>query len=102
MGYNTYFSLKVDGTEYDQDVHKFVFDFFMNKHDFVPCDDYCKWYTYDDDMLELSRLFPSIKFELHGDGEDEEDLWTTYYLNGKKQRCQAQISYDPFDINKLQ
>jgi len=39
--------------------------------------------------------------EIFAQGEDSEDLWVEYYLNGKMQREKAVISYEPFDENKL-
>lgn len=56
-----------------------------------------KWYDHDDDMLLLSRRFPNILFTLHGDGENQEDMWFTYYANGKMQHCQAEIIYPDFN-----
>lgn len=104
MGYETYFILKMDGQEYREDLHKGIWEFFISKTDigYVPHAETCKWYRYNDDMIELSRLYPHIKFELHGAGEDDGDLWITYYVNGKRQRCEGTITYEPFDINKLE
>ena len=53
-------------------------------------------------MEEFSKLFPGIVFRLHGDGDGEEnDLWDEYYLDGKSQRCDAEIIYPPYDPSKL-
>ena len=62
----------------------------------------CKWYEHDEDMLKLSLEFPYILFTLHGDGEDSEDMWYTYYLNGKMQEDRAQIVYNGFDERLLE
>lgn len=64
---------------------------------------YCnaKWYDHDDDMMRLSGRFPDILFSLHGDGENREDMWETYYLNGRMQYCEAEITYPPFDESRL-
>lgn len=64
---------------------------------------YCnaKWYDHDDDMMRLSGRFPDILFSLHGDGENQEDMWETYYLNGRMQYCGAEITYPPFDESRL-
>lgn len=64
---------------------------------------YCsaKWYDHDDDMMRLSGRFPDILFSLHGDGENHEDMWETYYLNGRMQYCEAEITYPPFDESQL-
>lgn len=65
------------------------------------CADCVKWCDHDKDMIEVSKLFPNVLFCLHGEGESNEDLWNTYYLNGKAQDCPATVVYPPFDPTKL-
>ena len=65
---------------------------------------YCseaKWYDHDEDMIALSHRFPDVLFTLYGDGEESDDMWYTYYLNGMSQDAPAQITYDDFDESKL-
>lgn len=64
---------------------------------------YCnaKWYDHDEDMMRLSGRFPDILFSLHGNGENQEDMWDAYYLNGRMQYCGAKITYPPFDESQL-
>lgn len=62
---------------------------------------YAKWYDHDDDMLLLSRRFPEILFCLHGEGEESEDMWNSYYYDGKTQYCRAVITYEDFNPQKL-
>ena len=64
-------------------------------------DDECKWYNNEDDMLLLSKEFPDVLFKLHGEGQDNEDIWDKYFMNGKMQYCPAEIMYPPFDRAKL-
>lgn len=63
---------------------------------------YCRWYDWDKDMAALSLEYPDILFTLYGDGEDSDDLWCAYFLNGKKQIAAAEIVYPPFDPVKLE
>lgn len=72
-------------------------------HDMWSPEESCKWYDHDKDMKALSLRFQDVVFMLHGEGEEEEDKWNKYYLNGQVQACQAKITieYEPFDINKL-
>ena len=60
--------------------------------------DCCKWYQHDQDMLELSKMFPDVWFIVHGDGEEYDDLWYKYYHNGQMQECRGEvyIDYEPF------
>lgn len=61
-----------------------------------------RWYYSEEDMLLLSKRFPSMVFHLHGEGENAEDLWNAHYWNGKSQRCPASIQYDPYDPSELE
>jgi hypothetical protein len=54
-----------------------------------------KWYDHEDDMKEIAKQFPSILFELHGEGEENGDLWVKYFKGDKFQHCPAKITYDP-------
>lgn len=60
-----------------------------------------KWYDHNENMIEFSKRYPDILFELEGEGEDAKDNWKAYYHNGKSQICRAKIVYDEPDINKL-
>ena len=61
-----------------------------------------KWYEHDEDMKELSLLFPHLLFDLYGDGEDSDDMWHTYYKGGKMQHCPAEITFPVYDESKLE
>jgi len=41
-----------------------------------------KWYPWQNDMVELSRAYPDIWFEVSGDGEESEDLWESRWKDG--------------------
>ena len=63
--------------------------------------DMMKWYDHEEDMCELSKLFPNILFTLEGFGEEQGDIWREYFYNGKFQYAPATIIFDEFDENKL-
>lgn len=63
--------------------------------------DSCKWYEHESDMKRISKEFPSVVFELSGEGEESGDIWKEYYKNGRMQRCNARIEFDPYDENQL-
>lgn len=64
-------------------------------------EDSCKWYEWEKDMLEVSKKFPNNIFRMSGDGEESDDKWIVYIMNGKIQHCPVQISYDPLDLSKI-
>lgn len=61
-----------------------------------------KGWEHNNIMIDLSLKFPNILFTLHGEGEENDDLWRKYYLNGKIQVEYAQITYGEFDKEKLE
>lgn len=61
----------------------------------------CKWYDHDKDMKSISFAFPDVLFILEGSGEETDDRWKAYFLNGKTQRCAGEIRFPPFDASKL-
>jgi hypothetical protein len=69
---------------------------------YISGTDTTKWYEHDKDMVELSEQFPSVLFELQGEGENSEDLWKTYYRGGRLQHASAIIVYPPFDVSALE
>lgn len=62
---------------------------------------HCKWYDHEDDMRLLSSKFPDNVFWLSGCGEDSEDMWQKFFVDGRMQLCYAKIVYDDFDVSKL-
>lgn len=122
MGYYTYFELSTKENKYPitnimmymkkefkKDDWFYPFEseidnllFVEEKNDFsLDCDDVAKWYEHDEEMIELSLQFPQTVFCLYGEGEENGDLWYKYYKNGKMQVCEAKITYDEYDENKL-
>ena len=60
-----------------------------------------KWYDSTEDLKAFSKKYPTVLFELSGEGEESGDIWMEYFLNGKSQRCGAIITYEKFDENKM-
>lgn len=100
MGYYTSFSFQVlDGNDGVTDYEEEIMDISGYGYLF---DDSVSWYTHQFDMRLLSSRHPTTLFKLTGDGEDSGDLWEEYYLGGKMQRCDAKITFDPYDPSKLE
>lgn len=111
MGYNTYYTLNVSNAPntvlLSDDTYNRLEEAFDHlgwfeegsiRDSLSVC---ARWYNYEEDMLAFSRKFPEVLFELHGEGENNDDMWYAYFLDGKIQRCPAIITYDDFDIAKL-
>lgn len=125
MGYATYYTLEVldvDHKGYDaMQIAKYIqekqeedefYAFASEISDFIEsgshdeefvfdCDEECKWDDHESEMIELSKTFPDIVFKLHGEGEENGDLWDQYFMNGRMQYCPAEIVYPPFDKTQL-
>ena len=54
--------------------------------------DQTKWYEWETDMRKLSKDLPHILLHISGDGEDKEDIWEAYFLNGKCQLCEGVVT----------
>lgn len=68
----------------------------------LGCLEPVKWYSNEEDMREVSKQFPDVLFCLHGEGDDSDDIWDEYFLNGRSQVCCAEIVIPPFDPSKLE
>ena len=112
MGYYTYYSLEHDCTDREKYEH------IVNEMESMDLFDYCgfhaypanlgfssydtvKWYDWEEDMRKVSAAFPDVHFTLHGEGEENGDLWYAHFLGGKMQYCPAKIVYDEFDPGQL-
>ena len=60
------------------------------------------WYNHQMDMATIvSARWPEVRFELHGNGEDDHDLWAQYFQDQMIQRVQGEVVYPPFDPEQL-
>lgn len=60
-----------------------------------------KWYESQSDMMLLSSRCTDVLFTLYGQGEDRDDEWYAYYLNGQEQLAPVEKSHDLFDCRLL-
>lgn len=105
MGYYTYYSLEVLGTDNVDEIIDELREFSVgasyaidNLGDSQGSE---KWYDNEKDMKEFSKKHPEVLFKLKGDGEETDDNWVQYFKNGKTQFCMGEIVYKEFDESKL-
>lgn len=98
MGYYTRYDFSVvgggdDKTDYKEELVKRL------PYDYFDCQ--ITWVNWSRDLMNFSKEYPDVLFLLSGEGEENADLWRAYFRNGKMQLCEAKITYDNFDENKL-
>ena len=53
------------------------------------------WYSCRADMIQFSRTFPDVYFQLYVEGEDHNDDWRAFFKDGKYQENYAERVYEP-------
>jgi hypothetical protein len=51
------------------------------------------WYEHEEDMIEISKKFPNILFDLYIIGDGPCNLCHKYFKNGQMQKCPAIITF---------
>jgi len=111
MGYYTCHNLTIENNKSDksiEEIKKLTVEILreLNLIDYVleedlSCSDSAKWYEHEEDMRKISEQIKDVLFLLEGEGEESGDVWKEYYLNGKMQRCQAELVFPEFNEDKL-
>jgi len=111
MGYYTNFDVETDGKVPLEDVIKFIDEnaglLFSDDYDISSMfengdsDDQWMWYDHEEVMKIISKKFPELLITLHGEGEENSDMWKEYYLGGKVQVAKAEITYPKFNEKLL-
>lgn len=108
MGYQSYYSLTVLGTDNESEKLAVIKQLRKENDDAATSFDdngdstgLTKWHESDDDMKEFSKKHPHLIFRIHREGEDNPDLSYTYYKDGKMQVAYATITYDEYDESLL-
>jgi hypothetical protein len=115
MGYTTSFSLTVDPVEMGDKIEEFVEDAASGEDTYTTwwhnyalvydgpgsgswsSLDMVKWYSYAEDVLEVSTHFPGALFELSGDGEESMDMWKFWARDGKGYQADVELVFPVFD-----
>jgi len=126
MGYYTDFSMEIydsDGQcvigtiHSERDIHDIVMYPEQHRTDVVEAlryikehsDEYygllgeerCTWYDHQDEMKKVSNNYPDLVFILHGEGEEQGDIWTAYFCNGKCEKILPELKWPHFDMIKF-
>lgn len=111
MGYETYFELdllEINKTKAHELEAKLCQDPTLAEHQQNLAEQFAadfeqrtKWYDSHENLIEYSKQYPDVIFILSGEGEEAEDLWKSYYKNGKGQQTRAVITYPDYDENLL-
>ena len=79
---------------------KNVFDFLDEINENIPYgfDIHTKWYDCIKNLEDFSKHYcPDILIEIYGDGEESDDLWKSYVMNGKSLYADGVTIYPDLD-----
>lgn len=97
MGYNTRFTVSALGFTDDSWIRELegLSGYCFSQH----LDGYTiegSWYDHAEHLTALSEKFPGVVFELHGDGEEQGDVWILRALNGNSHRVVPEVIWPDF------
>ena len=100
MGYLTNYTITAYMNE-DNELYKDIKLLYegLFKEDLRICDnvlvssgsDSVKWCDHDIDMTKLSEKYPTVKFVLDGEGEEQGDVWKKIFLGGRMKYLLAEL-----------
>ncbi len=94
MSYNTKYTLTYDGNNLSYEQMEEINDYLLNEYGIQEFEtDWIPWHEHTEDMIDLSLKYPDVEFTLWGRGEDRDDLWKKYFLNGVCFLALAEITY---------
>lgn len=59
------------------------------------------WYEHEKEMRSLSKRYSMLLFTLEGQGDDKDDRWRKYFVNGAMQEARACITFAEFNAREL-
>lgn len=102
MGYYTSYEIKIEDNSLIEILRSECEDALIAFNEHGDLEETVKWYDNEIDLKRFSLKHPEDLITLYGQGEDYEDNWVKYFLNGKMQYCPATTTFDEFDKNKLE
>ena len=113
MGYNTNYKITASGFTDKNEIEFFLFQFGIVTEDEFDAEmyspdheieenvlkldlDYCRWYYFMEDCLNMSKMFPNVLIEVYGEGEEPGDIWKCRFKNFIYERIPAEIVFADF------
>lgn len=56
-----------------------------------------KWYDWEKDLVNVSKRWPHLMFDINGEGEEATDLWRARIRNGESEIVRAKIVFPEFE-----
>lgn len=56
---------------------------------------WAKWYTCDNDMIEVSTANPDVTYRIYGNGEEINDEWVCFYKDGQVEEHVRPVWVEP-------
>ncbi len=99
MGYYTRHELSIVSgndfvTDYEQEITE------TTKYSSL-FDDEIKWYDCEEDMKEYSKKHPNTTFLIEGVGEENGDIWKSYFKDGRVFTTKAVFTFEEYLESKL-
>lgn len=98
MGYETYHQFRIEGDDPSGLTEEEHATAITKLADYTYLfEESCKWYNEEEDMMKYSLLYPKTVFNVTGEGEENGDLWSAFYLNGERQELRPEVIWPEFD-----
>jgi len=110
MGYCTWYTLKTpaelninDNISFIQDIRDLGFadDMHISDNHTIELGEY-KWYEHMEDMQTLSKKYPDNLFTLYGQGEERDDNWVAYFMQGTGYKEYAKLVYPKVNYTRFE
>lgn len=101
MGYSTNYTLEHDTPDDEMDIKEALLkNAYWMDYDIDDLMDHGvtgKWYEHEEEMLGLSYAFPNTIFILHGEGEEQGDVWKKRFINNTVETVRAEVTIADFE-----
>jgi hypothetical protein len=108
MGYYTHYTIRITDADNANQMTEIAEKLGLSEERYETSDEGTKlstdfddkWYSWKEQFLRVSRVYPRVLFEVNGEGEENDDLWKARIRNGEAEVIHAKIVFDEFKIIK--